>query len=58
MTSGCVGGRVSEHVVLDALQEPMGQLASAAHKDGGPETKAAARKVIAIYDAGVLTRRY
>lgn len=53
--SGCASGQVAETVVLDALEMPMTELAGAVVDDGGPKSKRAARKVIAIYDAGVLT---
>ena len=53
--SGCASGQVAETVVLDALAKPMTDLAGAVVDDGGPRSKHAARKVIAIYDAGVLT---
>ena len=44
-------------MVLDALDRPMTELAGAVVSDGGPKSKQAARRVIAIYDAGVLTGR-
>ena len=52
--AGCVRAPVAETVVLDALCRPMGELAGAVVDDGGPRSRRAARKVIAIYDAGVL----
>ena len=55
--AGCASGQVAETVVLDALAKPMTELAGAVVSDGGPMSKQAARKVIAIYDAGVLTGR-
>ena len=55
--SGCASGQVSETVILDALNKPMTELAGAVVSDGGPKSKQAARRVIAIYDAGVLTGR-
>ena len=55
--AGCAKDQVSETVVLDALSKPMTELAGAVVSDGGPRSKQAARKVIAIYDAGVLTGR-
>lgn len=53
--SGCASDQVSETVVLDALDRPMTELAGALVADGGPKSKQAGRRVIAIYDAGRLT---
>lgn len=51
--AGCAKERESETVVLDSLAQPMCGLASAVVDDGGPKSKQAARRVIAVYDAGV-----
>lgn len=53
--SGCAKDQVSESVILDALDRPMTELAGALVEDGGPKSKKAGRRVIAIYDAGRLT---
>ena len=52
--SGCAREPVAETVVLEALAVPMTDLAGAVYDDGGPKSRSAARKVIAIYDAGYL----
>lgn len=57
MLSGCVRAPVEETVVLDSLARPMCDLAGAVVDDGGAKSRRAARKVIAIYDAGVVDRR-
>ena len=54
--TGCAAGQVEETAVLDAMCKPMTDLAGAVYEDGGPRSKIATRKVIAIYDAGVLDR--
>lgn len=54
--AGCASVPVAETVVLDALAEPMTDLAGAVVADGGPRSKAAARRVIAIYDAGTANK--
>lgn len=51
--AGCASAPGDETVVLDSLRKPMDGLAAAVVEDGGPKTKTAARRVIAIYDAGV-----
>lgn len=56
MLAGCAPAPVAETVVLDALGRPMCELAGAVVDDGGVRSRAAARRVIAIYDAGVLDR--
>ena len=55
--AGCAKDQVSKTVALDALAKPMTELAGAVVSDGGPRSKQAARKVIAIYDAVVFTSR-
>lgn len=57
MIAGCAPDRVSEDAVLKSLSKPMCSLAAGVVADGGPESKRAARNVIAIYDAGVLDKR-
>lgn len=54
--SGCASEQVEQTVVLDALAKPMCGLAGAVLDDGGPKSRTAARRVIAIYDAGVVDR--
>lgn len=51
--AGCATSQVSEAVVLDALEPRMCDLAGAVLDDGGPQSRRAARNVIAVYVAGV-----
>ena len=51
--SGCAIAQVDQTAGLDALAAPMCGLAGAVVDDGGPKSKSAARKVIAVYDAVV-----
>lgn len=50
--AGCVKEQVAEKPVLDALKQPIEALVVAVVKDGGPQSRSAARQVAAIYDAG------
>lgn len=54
--NGCASAQVDQTAGLDALAAPMCGLAGAVVDDGGPKSKSAARKVIAVYDAVVDNR--